>query len=112
MELIESLTADSCRMMTPEQRKAKIKQVRYYKRIFDCAMNLLEKTCVHAAKEIPGDYYARDKWRSDSAYCAACGLDMGWYCPVSLTHICDYEQEDGTFDSDHCIHCHMPDERK
>lgn len=58
--------------------------------------------------EIPGDYYAEEEWRSDGAWCESCGLDMGWYCPKSPDHICQYEKGD----SDCCDFCEMPSERK
>jgi DNA-directed RNA polymerase subunit RPC12/RpoP len=47
-----------------------------------------------------------------SAVCDICGKEMGWYCPDSPDHICDYEQEDGEYDEDSCRYCGHPDERK
>lgn len=43
----------------------------------------------------------------DSAHCDICGKDFGWWCPDSTTHICQYED-----DSECCIFCGQPDERK
>lgn len=48
----------------------------------------------------------------DSVICEICNEHGGWWCPDSEDHHCDYEQPDGTFNSDHCIHCGAPDERK
>jgi hypothetical protein len=48
----------------------------------------------------------------DAVMCEICGEHGGWWCPDSEDHHCNYEQADGTFDSDNCIHCGAPDERK
>lgn len=79
------------------------------------AISFLEQHCKHgvaALTETSAEYYLLDEWRSDGARCEGCGISVGWYCPDAPNHICDYEQEDGTFDSDSCKHCGMPDERK
>ena len=39
-------------------------------------------------------------------------IDWRWDCPTSPTGKCDYEQEDGSYDEDCCIHCGEPEERK
>ena len=65
------------------------------------------KCSSHEVAEIPGDYYATDQWRSDGAYCMHCGADLGWYCPKSPDHRCEYSET-----SDSCDYCGMPDERK
>ena len=44
--------------------------------------------------------------RGESARCAICGSDGGWWCPDSETHTCSYS------DSEWCDHCGEPDERK
>lgn len=47
------------------------------------------------------------------AECSKCGARFeGWYCPSSKSHLCDYEQEDGTYDEDQCRYCGQPLERK
>lgn len=48
----------------------------------------------------------------DGAYCSTCGKDFGWWCKEAPTNICDYEQKDGSYNEDNCIHCHCPEERK
>lgn len=59
----------------------------------------------------------------DSARCLYCGTYMGWWCPESPTNLCDYfhtttvieygrEISDERYDSDDCIYCHQPEERK
>ena len=76
--------------------------------------------CKHHAKEIPGDYYAEDEWRSDGARCADCGYYLGWYCPKSPDHYCHYDGHMSDDvpprfiknNSDSCDFCGMPDERK
>lgn len=45
-----------------------------------------------------------DEW--DSAECAICGADLGWWCPKSKTHLCEYKVDEW------CIHCGEPEERK
>ncbi len=48
----------------------------------------------------------------ESAYCDICEEDFGWWCPDSIDHVCEYRQEDGSYNYDNCIHCHQPEERK
>ena len=36
----------------------------------------------------------------------------GWWCPKSKDTFCDYNHDDGHYDSDDCKYCHQPDERK
>lgn len=52
-----------------------------------------------------------DNWNDGcfSATCAVCGADLGWWCPKSPTHYCEY---DGAIDIYGCKWCHEPDERK
>ena len=50
--------------------------------------------------------------RNESAVCKACGDNLGWYCPDSPNHLCDYDQGDETYNPDHCRYCGQPDERK
>lgn len=75
------------------------------------------------------------KVKEESASCADCGLGLGWHCPDSPDHLCHYFSEessegpyvelkgnkkhylpknhDSTFEnSDVCLFCHLPDERK
>jgi hypothetical protein len=68
---------------------------------------LAAHVCV--VKEIPGDYYATDKWRTDSARCEypGCRRDLGWYCPNSTDHRCHYSRS-----LDRCDFCGQPEERK
>lgn len=42
----------------------------------------------------------------DSAVCAICAEDGGWWCPDSDIHVCTYEH------GEYCIHCGAPEERK
>lgn len=46
------------------------------------------------------------------AVCWTCGTHYGWYCEESPEGVCDYDQEDGSYDEDNCRHCGMPEERK
>lgn len=48
----------------------------------------------------------------DSARCDVCGTHFGWFCPESPNGVCDYDQPDGSYDEDNCIHCGNPEERK
>jgi hypothetical protein len=109
------LRREDAESLSPEERRAMLDALHARQRPIIEAISFLEGTCHHTVKaltETPKEYYKKDRWRSDGANCEGCGLDMGWYCPCSPTHVCNYEQEDGSYDSDHCIHCHMPDERK
>jgi hypothetical protein len=47
-----------------------------------------------------------------TAKCKICNKEFDWYCPTSPTRECDYEQEDGSYDEDHCRYCGKPEERK
>ncbi len=35
-----------------------------------------------------------------------------WDCPHSPTGVCDYQQNDGSYNYDSCLYCGQPDERK
>lgn len=61
------------------------------------AYRLLRKQCVEHVYEKDGD----------SAVCAICGDDGGWWCPESQDHTCEYTNSD-----DCCTHCGNPEERK
>lgn len=56
----------------------------------------LYKTCSH-------------NWikRGDSLVCSNCRTNAGWWCPKSPERLCQYE-----INSEYCIYCGMPDERK
>ena len=109
------MTRDEAKALEPAKRRALLEGLRAQMKPIQAEIYFLEGTCTHTVKaltETAEEYYKKDEWRCDSGHCAACGEDMGWYCPVALNHICNYEQEDGTYNDDDCIHCHMPDERK
>lgn len=93
--------------------------------------NLLEKSrkLTKQLREIDGEVYKirnkcehrfvpdkpydpTDRWFSTSGYCEYCAKDGGWWCPKSPNGQCEYEQPDGHINPDHCIYCHLPDERK
>lgn len=77
----------------------------------------LEKECKHEYV-IETDY--------ESAVCEICGKDLGWWCPESPNHVCEYygnhrggrlennywNFEGKWYDEDDCIYCHQPYERK
>ena len=44
--------------------------------------------------------------KDDSAVCDTCGKDMGWWCPNSPNHYCDYSV------GECCNYCNEPEERK
>ena len=51
------------------------------------------------------------------ARCIICNNDLGWYCPKSPDHLCNYYGIHGDnnypyLDEDDCIYCHEPEERK
>lgn len=43
----------------------------------------------------------------ESAYCDTCGKHFGWYCPDSPSHFCQIDEN-----SEYCIYCGNPEERK
>ena len=110
------MTEPEARALSPEDRRSKLKELRRLKRQIKMQLELIEETCQHVVKEIPGDYYKKDKWRSDSTSCENCGLSIGWYCPKAPDHFCHYDDDDEseTYDPcrDTCLFCGNPDERK
>jgi hypothetical protein len=109
------MTEPEAKSLSPDERRALLDKLNAQLRPIYQAISFLEHHCPHAVAPLtttPEEYYKDDQWRSDGAHCEGCGRDFGWYCPDSPKHICDYEYEPGRFNSDDCIHCHMPDERK
>lgn len=41
-----------------------------------------------------------------SAVCESCGEDLGWYCPKSENHVCEYRGDEC------CMYCGEPEERQ
>lgn len=92
---------------TPERRWQLMEYVAHYQKLFMLAEHLLETTCNHIVKE-----KEKDKWGSyGSAYCAGCGLHLGWYCPESKDRYCHYNEDEDPI-HDHCLCCGDPEERK
>jgi hypothetical protein len=106
------MTQDEAKWMSHVERRELLRLLREQLKLVYGQIGLLESTCPHSVAEIPGDYYAEDKWRSDGASCEGCGRDMGWYCPKSPDHFCHYDGTDGEPGSEYCDYCRMPDERK
>lgn len=98
---IPGITHERVSVVTPQERKAKIEEVS--KKIMELQRELsqLKKECECIIVD-----------SHESAVCSVCDKDYGWWCPDSTTHLCDYEQEDGTYDEDNCRYCHSPEERK
>ena len=72
------------------------------------AIDVLRKELKNLLDNCPHDIVES----GSSAECDMCGEYFGLYCPDSPNHVCDYEQEDGSYDEDHCIYCGDPEERK
>ncbi len=98
----------------------------------------MTKTCKHVVLPLTPESQAafvRGEWlgmgRLDSAICEICDSDLGWRCPDSPDLACHYYSENGFVklingeqvpipedhnpkyeNSDSCIFCHSPDERK
>lgn len=49
----------------------------------------------------------RDDLTCSGAVCAICMDHLGWFCPESPNHLCDYPDDDEC-----CTHCGQPEERK
>jgi hypothetical protein len=88
--------------MTNEERKARIIELQKTIDPLTRELNKLKRECPHEIKET--------KW--ESAECHVCGGYFEWYCPDSPNHLCDYTQEDGSYDEDFCRYCGQPEERK
>ena len=56
---------------------------------------------------VPRDKKFFEETGSTIAICEVCEKDFGWYCPDSSDHYCHYEE-----DSECCIYCGQPEERK
>lgn len=77
----------------------------------------LEKECKH-------EYVIETGY--ESAVCEICGKDLGWWCPESPNHVCEYYgvhrgwyhtnhtgiRPPEWYNEDDCIYCHQPEERK
>lgn len=63
------------------------------------ALNSLLESCKHIFYD-----------NSDSATCAICKADGGWFCPDNPVGVCEYDPAD--YCKDECIHCGSPEERK
>jgi len=60
--------------------------------------------------------------KDSSAQCEVCGKWLGWWCPDSPNHVCEYYGkhpswynpygEEEFYNEDDCIYCHEPEERK
>jgi len=89
--------------LSKSMRKLKddIATVKYKLRVLECRLGELTYRCTHHIVEC-----------GSSAKCVVCEQDFGWWCPDNPSHICDYEQPDGRYDSDQCVHCGQPNERK
>lgn len=80
----------------------------------------LQRECAH--EEVLHVRWNKDEPDEGSAKCLICGKELGWWCPASIDHQCEYfglhENSYYSFgqesweDEDDCIHCHQPLERK
>lgn len=82
----------------------------------------LERECKH--EEVIHNRFSDGE--NGSVCCSVCGKDLGWWCPESPSHICEYygnherghlvkgewSYEGEWYDYDDCIYCHEPEERK
>lgn len=101
--------------MTDDQMilKEKIQTSRAILKEAQSNFDKLVHTCSHYVKPIKN--YRESE--SNSVKCEICGEYLGWYCPESPNHVCDYEHYDeemgGRYiDEDSCIYCGHPEERK
>ena len=87
--------------MTKIERKQRIDELRQQVVKIGDALHKLKANCPHDVVKV-----------GESASCSICRKDMGWWCPDSKDHQCDYTQADGSYNSDSCRWCGQPDERK
>ena len=88
--------------MSNEERKWRIATLRESIATLNRQLWDLKKGCDHSQVIQVGE----------GVDCATCGKDLGWWCPESPNHQCDYHQDDGSYDWDCCRHCGQPEERK
>ena len=93
---------------TQERLKTEIDYKKSLLAAGQCALSELMKRCREA-----GHVYVKMGMEDcPSATCDICGHDGGWWCPESPDGLCDYSQEDGSYDEDQCRYCGQPEERK
>ena len=64
--------------------------------------------CQHDVIPMEDPYDPVDEWFSEYVRCSKCTWrSYHWYCHTSPTKMCRYDD-----DSEYCVHCHMPSERK
>jgi hypothetical protein len=83
-------------MLTAEQEKLK-HAIAGAKFTFESA-----KAAYLSSKSLCTHVYQQD---DESATCAICEADGGWWCPDSSDHVCHYSTGEG------CDHCGEPEER-
>jgi hypothetical protein len=112
--------------MTPQERKAKIKQLNDEARDKRHESFDLAQACPHKILEQQPDEHGYG-----FAECEGCDTQFGWYCPDSPDRVCHYHTDEGkvelidgtlvdmpaNHDSEHessdwCLYCGHPDERK
>lgn len=101
------------KILTPGERRAAI-----------ALGKQLQKECQH---EVTAQYGDDPEYDDDgSCRCSICGKDLGWWCPNSPHHYCEYfgnhrgghpgrngwSYEGEWYDEDNCIYCCQPEERK
>ena len=81
--------------------------------LYKNAITEIQSKCKHQIHESRFHNKGRIVRAGGIMNCPKCDLRIeGWYCPESKSHQCDYEQEDGKYDEDHCRYCGHPSERK
>jgi hypothetical protein len=91
---------------TPEYRRIRLK-FDAAKAEFEAAraeLNGLRDKCDHQAAEMVG----KKEPDGERAVCEKCERELGWWCPDSPKHYCEYENNG----YDCCDHCNDPWERK
>jgi len=88
-------------MADNKSKKERLKEIKELIQVLEMEKDNIINTCEHEIIK-----------SGSSAKCDICGKYGGWYCPESLNHMCDYEQEDGSYDEDCCRYCGEPEERK
>jgi hypothetical protein len=94
---------------TPEYRRARLKFVAALQAYTDAREELgkLREACDHQAAHMVGHIDPL----GERAVCEKCEKHLGWWCPDSPKHFCEYDEAEDPC-RDNCDYCGNPEERK
>lgn len=93
------------------ERKKKQLQAKYHEDLRQ--LKASAPKCIQHVWRLPDkvrwDWWGGEWHTDEGVWCAICGKDGGFYCPVNFS--CEYDRDDENGGED-CIHCGAPHERK